>query len=224
MQANERTGALRAWRALRIGYWMCFLIAVAVVVRRIFVLAALSSTPRPEMGGLDAAFASRAALTLAHILPALAFVLLTPFVLFRVSVRSEWPERLLFPLGALVGLTAYAMSRDAVGGWTERSAVLFFNSLFLLSLIQAYRYRRGGDPTGQRRWLMRAIGILLGIATTRPVVGVFFATRSITHLQPSEFFGLAFWIGFSINTAVVEWWLAAEQRAALSGHTALPIR
>ena len=116
------------------------------------------------------------------------------------------------------------MSRDAVGGWTERSAVLFFNSLFLLSLIQAYRYRRGGDPTRQRRWLLRAIGILLGIATTRPVMGVFFATRSITHLQPGEFFGLAFWIGFSINTAVVEWWLAAEKRAVLTGHTALHVR
>ena len=55
--------------------------------------------------------------------------------------------------------------------------------------------------------MIRAIGILLGIATTRPVVGVFFATRSLTHLDPSQFFGLAFWIGFSINTAAVEWWL-----------------
>jgi hypothetical protein len=45
--------------------------------------------------------------------------------------------------------------------------------------------------------------VALGIATTRPVMGVFFATRRLTHLSVSQFFGIAFWIGFSINTAVV---------------------
>jgi Predicted membrane protein (DUF2306) len=192
---------------LRIGYWACFLIAVAVVLRRVVALAAPPSAGRSGLGGLDSAFASHTALTLAHIIPALAFVVLTPFVLFGAPVRPRWPERLLFPLGAMVGLTAYAMSGYAIGGWTERSAVFFFNTVFLFSLVQAYRYWRGGEPSLSRRWMIRAIGILLGIATTRPVVGVFFATRSLTHLDPSQFFGLAFWIGFSINTAAVEWWL-----------------
>jgi len=61
----------------------------------------------------------------------------------------------------------------------------------------------------KRRWLMRAVAILLGIATTRPVMAVFFATSRLTHLQPSQFFGIAFWIGFSINTLAMEWWLRA---------------
>jgi hypothetical protein len=55
--------------------------------------------------------------------------------------------------------------------------------------------------------MTRAIAILLGIATTRPVMGIFFATSALTHLQPKDFFGVAFWIGFSINTLVVEVWL-----------------
>jgi hypothetical protein len=73
--------------------------------------------------------------------------------------------------------------------------------------------------------MTRAIGILLGIATTRPIMGIFFATSPLTHLAPSQFFGIAFWIGFSINTVAVESWLrsragrfkvetAAMQRAA----------
>jgi hypothetical protein len=60
------------------------------------------------------------------------------------------------------------------------------------------------------RWLVRAVGILLGIATTRPVMGIFFATSRLTHLEPRQFFGIAFWMGFSINTVVVELWLRSR--------------
>jgi len=38
-------------------------------------------------------------------------------------------------------------------------------------------------------------------------MGIFFATSPLTHLAPKQFFGIAFWIGFSINTVVVELWL-----------------
>jgi hypothetical protein len=69
---------------------------------------------------------------------------------------------------------------------------------------------RRGDRRQKMRWLWRSIGILLGIATTRPVMGVFFATSRLTHLQPQQFFGIAFWIGFSINTIVVELWLRSR--------------
>jgi hypothetical protein len=163
------------------------------------------------MATLDAAFASHTALTLAHILPAIAFVLLTPVVLLRRS-DAVWPQRLLFALGAVVGVTAYAMSSYSIGGWVERSAVLFFNSLFLFSLAQAYWYMRRGESLQKMRWMWRAVGILLGIATTRPVMGIFFATSRLTHLEPSQFFGIAFWIGFSINTILVELWLRSRER------------
>ena len=35
-----------------------------------------------------------------------------------------------------------------------------------------------------RRWMIRAYAIGLGVATVRPIVGVFFATSRITHLTP----------------------------------------
>jgi hypothetical protein len=44
-------------------------------------------------------------------------------------------------------------------------------------------------------------------------MGVFFATSRLTHLEPRQFFGWAFWIGFSINTLVVELWLRKERVA-----------
>jgi hypothetical protein len=199
-------------RTLLLGFWVCISIAIAVVVRRILALAFPPHSAPPQLAGLDAAFASHTTLTLAHIIPALAFVVLTPFVVFRKTAHPTWPERLLFPLGGIVGLTAYAMSRYSIGGWVERSAVLVFDSLFLFSLFRAYGYMRRGDLVLKRQWLIRAIGILLGIATTRPVMAVFFATSPLTHLAPSQFFGIAFWIGFSINTLAVELWLRSRSR------------
>jgi hypothetical protein len=199
-------GTYPGW--LKVGFWICVVIAVAVVLRRVVALEHPAQGASPT-AGLDAVFASHAGLTLAHILPAVAFVLLTPFVVSR-RLWAAWAERLFYPLGVVVGLTAYAMSVYSVGGWVERSAVLFFNSLFLFSLARAYGFMPRGEAAEKMRWTLRAVGILLGIATTRPVMGVFFATSRLTHLQPSQFFGIAFWIGFSINTIVIEFWLRSR--------------
>ncbi|HEY6491401.1 MAG: DUF2306 domain-containing protein [Terracidiphilus sp.] len=200
---------------LRIGFWICIAIAVAVVLRRLVALAHPSSSGPPQTVGLDQLFASHATLTLAHIVPALAFVLLVPFAVFRRFSNLVWPERLLFPLGAVVGLTAYGMSIYPVGGWIERSAVLFYDSLFLFSLGRAWFYKLRGDSRLKSRWMIRAVVVLLGIATTRPVMGVFFATSRITHLTFHQFFGIAFWIGFTINWIVVEAWLYLRRPATM---------
>lgn len=197
---------------LRLGFWLCLMIAVAAVIRRVAALAFPSQAGPPQMAGLDRVFASHTALTLAHILPALVFVILLPFAVLRRFSRLAWPEQVLFPLGAVVGVTAYAMSVYAVGGWIERSAVLFYNSLFLFSLRRAWRFKARGQLEEKRRWLVRAVAILLGIATTRPVMGAFFATSALTHLKPQQFFGIAFWIGFSINWIIVESWLHSSGR------------
>ena len=196
-------------RRIRTCFWLCIFIAVAAVLRRLVALAHPIHSGPPQMVALDAVFSSHTGLTLAHIVPALSFVLLTPLVYFRRFAGIAWVEALLFPLGAIVGITAYWMSGNPVGGWIERSAVLFFNTLFLFCLLRAGQLRHG-DPTLHLRWMTRAIGILLGIATTRPIMGIFFATSRITHLTPSQFFGIAFWLGFSLNTVIVELWLRSR--------------
>jgi len=208
VQSQETLATSAPWPLwLRIGFWLCIIIAVAAVLRRLIALASPVQTGPPDLVSLDAYFASRSSLTLVHIIPALAFVILAPLIYLQRFARVSWPERALFPLGGIVGLTAYAMSTHAVGGWVERSAVLLFNTLFLYAFGRAFWYGRLGQRVLELKWLTRAIGILLGIATTRPIMGVFFATSGLTHLQPSQFFGIAFWIGFTINTVLVEWWV-----------------
>jgi Predicted membrane protein (DUF2306) len=197
---------------LRVGFWMCVIIGVAAVIRRMFALAAPVHAGPPQMAGLDDTFASHAALTLAHIIPAILFVLLAPFCVFARFARLNWPERTLFPLGAVVGLTAYAMTPYAIGGWTERFAIYLFDTLFLYSLARAFAHRQRGETALKRRWLLRSIAILLGVATARPVMGLFFATSPLTHLRPAQFFGMAMWAGFSINVLVFELWIRPVDR------------
>ena len=92
-------------RWLQMGFWICVVIAAAAALRRIFALAAPAQGGPPQMIGLDQTFAAHAGLTLAHIIPAILFVLLAPLVVFSRFARLRWPERILFPLGAIVGLT-----------------------------------------------------------------------------------------------------------------------
>jgi hypothetical protein len=202
---------------LKIGFWFCIAIAIAVVLRRV---VALSTPPSPnapaQLAALDAYFTAHAALTYVHILCALAFVVLLPLLFWRRTRSSLTLQRAIFPLGLIVGITAYAMSAHAVGGWLERAAVLFFNTLFLFALYRAWSFSRRNNRPRQQRWMLRAIAILLGIATTRPVMGVFFATSRLTHLTPQQFFGIAFWIGFSLNTIVMELWLRTRGRTAFA--------
>ena len=60
--------------------------------------------------------------------------------------------------------------------------------------------------------MIRAYAVGLGVATTRPIVGMFFAFRRLT---PYEFFGIAFWLGFTITFLAGEAWIDyTRQRAA----------
>jgi hypothetical protein len=208
---------------LRIGFWVCIVIAAAAVLRRLIALAAPVQSGPPQMVSLDQAFAAHTALTLAHIVPAILFVLVAPFAVFSRFARLRWPERMLFRLGAIVGLTAYAMTIYSIGGWIERSAIYLFDTLFLYSLGRAFAYRLREQSALKRRWLLRSTAILLGIATARPVMGIFFATSPITHLTPSQFFGIAMWVGFSINLLVFELWIrSADRRSSAVGAASGP--
>ena len=193
-------------RWLQSSFWLCIAIAVGAVLLRSFAMFHPANAPR-DLAQLDAAFRSHAALTWTHILCALAFVSLLPFLFWRRTQNSRLLLHAFLAIGLIVGLTAYAMTVTAIGGWTERSAVLFFNTLFLVSLARVLINYRRGNTLDMRRGTIRAVAIVLGIAATRPVMGVFFATSALTHLTPRQFFGIAFWIGFSLTTITVELWL-----------------
>jgi hypothetical protein len=195
--ASDKSSVFR-WVVL---YGLCFIGAAAALRRIAVLLLPHAPPPTPQMVDLDAAFAARSTLTLLHIVPALFFVVLLPWWFsMRLRQNPQAHRRLtwvLFILGAIVGLTALPLVARPVGGTTEVAAILFFDSLFLFSLGRAWLLFLRAEAARYREWMMRAISVLLGIATTRPVMGVFFATARLTHLEPHQFFGIAFWIGFT---------------------------
>jgi uncharacterized membrane protein len=182
------------------------LIMIVVAMRRILHLPA----PGAE---LDTGFARHPLLTLAHILPGIVFIVLGPFQFIaglrkRHPALHRWMGRLFLCDSLLIGVTALVMSPQmAVGGAVETAATLVFGALFLLALCLAFAAIRARRVAEHRRWMIRAYAIGLGVATVRPIVGVFFATRRLTHLTPHDFFGIAFWLGFLISIATAEAWI-----------------
>jgi uncharacterized membrane protein len=158
---------------------------------------------------MDAVFAAHSTMTLLHILPALCLVLLLPFwfsprIRQRHTAAHHRITQILFALGAITSITAMFMNTHPIGGTIEVAAILVFNTFFIISLARSYIFWLRDNIPQHRAWMTRAFAILLGIATTRPVMGIFFATSRLTHLQPHQFFGIAFWIGFTLN------WIAGE--------------
>jgi hypothetical protein len=203
-------------------YILCFIAAAAALRRIVALLITNASARAGQYADLDAAFAARRGLTLSHIIPALIFVVLLPFWFSR-RMRSNEPvhRRLtwgLFALGAVVGITALPLASHPVGGALELSSILVFDGLYLFSLARAFTLFLRREPH-YREWMLRAIAVLLGIATTRPVMGVFFATARLTHLEPRQFFGIAFWIGFGLTYLAGEWYLQKHPDTAISRYS-----
>jgi uncharacterized membrane protein len=191
-------------------------IAIAVSIRRLLALAdpyAMSPSP---LAALDALFAARPGLTRMHVI---AGLLLASFIPMQLSARvrgrvprlHRWLGRTLMIVGIVVALSGYAMVITPIGGVIEISAIVFYGTALLASLLMAWRYIRRGDVARHREWILRALAIVLGIATTRPVVGAFFATSPLTQLSPSHFFGAAFWMGFTSTAVAGEWYVRSTR-------------
>ena len=162
---------------------------------------------------MDAGFARHPLLTMVHIIPGLLFVVLGPLQFVR-RLRSRrpglhrWTGRVVIASGMIIGITALVKSPQmAIGGANETAATMLFALVFFFALVKGFLSIRRGKIALHREWMIRAFAIGLAVATVRPIVGVFFATRSITHLTPHEFFGTAFWLGFTIQLIVAEIWI-----------------
>jgi len=211
-----------ASRVVWIGVMFLGLIGVAAVTRRTLVLLwpnpfAVNLSPA---AALDAGFAKHFVLTLIHILPGASFLVLAPLQ-FVPGIRQKhlpvhrWMGRVLVICGLIIGGSALVMSyRMNIGGPNETAATTLFAIVFLVCLIRAYVHIRRKEVARHREWMIRAYGIGLGVATTRPIVGAFFAFRRLT---PHEFFGIAFWLGFTITFLVAEAWVDyTRQREAIA--------
>ena len=207
-------------------------IGLAVAARRSIALlkpGTLSATNNPA-AGLDTHFANHRTLTLAHILPAMLFMVLGPLQFVR-SLRSKYPQfhrwsgRIFLTASAVVGMTGLTMAfGKTIGGVDEKAAITLFGTFFLVALTKALWHALRREFAQHREWMIRGYAIGLAVATIRPIMATFFAAALLRGYtpEPKEFFGTAFWIGFTLQMIAAEMWInhtrptAAAQMAMLS--------
>lgn len=215
----------RRQRRLWIAFVLLCAIGAGAATRRIVALVSTPLAGSAPFANLDAHFAAKAGMTLLHIVPSLLFVLLAPLQ-FVSSVRLRYPRlhrwmgRVTMALGIVIGISALWLSAHPVGGLTEATATILFGSLFLFCLARAWWHIRHWRVDLHREWVLRMVAIALGVATTRPIIGVFFATSRLTGLSPEQFFGPAMWLGFTASYIAGETWIRRTRR----GPTAYPGR
>jgi len=215
----------RASRFLWSSVIFLIVIGVAAVTRRTLVLfwPGRFGAPASPAAALDAGFAQHMVLTLIHILPGGLFLTLASLQ-FVPSIRQKhlqvhrWMGRVLVMCGLIIGVSALVMSYTMnIGGPNESAATTLFAIVFLICLTNGYRHIRRKEVARHREWMIRAYGVGLGVATTRPIVGMFFAFRRLT---PHEFFGIAFWLGFTITFLAAEAWVDyTRQRRVVADQT-----
>jgi len=187
------------------------IIGIAAVLRRALTLAGVLKTYiNPRFGEFDIGFRLHPVLTFIHIIAGGLFMILAPLQFIpKIRLNHLWFHRLsgrvLFVSGLIIGISALIMSfKMAIGGATETSATFIFAILFLFSLIKGFYHIRRGEVALHREWMIRMFAIGLAVATVRPIVGMFFA---FSKLSPHQFFGIAFWIGFTAHLVAAEIWI-----------------
>jgi len=209
---------------LWIGVILLAFIGLAMGMRRTIVLlepGSLSARNGPA-AELDGHFAKQRALTLLHILPGMLFMVLGPLQFVR-GLRAKhpaihrWSGRVFLAASAVIGVTGLTMVlRDSIGGLDEKTAIVIFGSFFLIAMGKALWHALHREFARHREWMIRGFAIGLAVATIRPIMGGFFAAAVMRgHTpEPKEFFGTAFWIGFTLQAIAAEIWIRYTRERA----------
>jgi uncharacterized membrane protein len=209
-------------------------IGLAVATRRAVVLwkpGAMHAANNPA-ASLDSHFAGQRALTLTHILPAMLFMILGPLQFIK-RLRSRhpqfhrWSGRIFLTASATVGVTGLTMAfGKTVGGLDEKAEITLSGTFFLVALAKALWHAMRREFAQHREWMIRGYAIGLAVATIRPIIGTFFAAAVLRGLtpEPKEFFGTAFWIGFTVQTIAAEIWINYTRPKAAAQMAFSPVK
>ena len=187
------------------------IIGIAAAIRRALIIEnIIPAFNPPKYPGFDSGFSKHPVLTLLHIIPGTFFMILGPLLCIKkIRERNIGAYKRIrafyFICAYISGFTALVMSYTvSIGGANETAATTLFAIYFIYCLTKALINTRNGNFVLYREWLLRSLAIGLAIATTRPIVGIFFATSS---LSPHQFFGIAFWLAFTTHLIVAEAWI-----------------
>lgn len=207
--------------------WMAVIflafVGVAVAARRAGILLHPGNpdASRNPAAALDKHFAEERTLTLLHVVPAIVFMVLGPLQ-FVAGIRSRYPQvhrwsgRIFLTVSAIVGITGLRMAfGKTIGGLDEKAAITLFGLFFLIALAKGLWHAMHRQFAQHREWMIRGYAIGLAVATIRPIMGMFFAAAMMQGRtpEPNQFFGTAFWIGFTLQAIAAEAWINHTRRS-----------
>ena len=164
--------------------------------------------PGPE--SFESLYVGHPALTLAHVVPGILFMVLGPLQ-FVPGVRRRWltfhrwSGRVFLASSAVIAYSAlHLVFTRSFGGALETSATVVFTAVFVFSLGKALRHVLRRELGRHREWMLRGFAIGLGVATIRPVVAVL---QLVGVVGFDRALGLGFWIALTLHLAAAEAWI-----------------
>jgi hypothetical protein len=146
-----------------------------------------------------------------HMIFSMFFVLFAPLQ-FNTKFRSRnpsvhrWLGRALL-VSALISATygiAVAIIMPVFGGLAGTTASWFFGPLFIFCAIMAGLRARQKQFTAHREWVIRTFALGLGVGVQRIVLLIMMSVGGHSFYDS---FGVALWIGFSLNLLIAETWI-----------------
>lgn len=196
------------------------IVGLVTVIRRMLMLSGII----PVTQTFDEGITKQPALIVTHIIAGALFMLLGPLQ-FVKRIREKHLRfhrisgRIFIFCCYVIGITAFILAfTTPIGKENETAVASLFAVLFLFTITKALNHILKKEVSLHREWMIRAFAIGLAISTIRPIVGMFFA---FSHLSPKEFFGIAFWLGFTLHLLIAEVWInytRGQNKAKAANH------
>jgi len=186
------------------------LMLYASVAKMVIMMAVQEKPEAFNPNSIDYHYRNNQALSYAHILIGVVFLLTGAFQLlpyFRKNYQRIHRRigRLFLTTSLLVSASAIVMAVYApFGNWIEVVTTLVFGSYLLICTWWAYHFARQRKIALHREWVYRVYFVALAIATIRIVAGI---GMTITGNSLKNMLGISFAIAFILHTVIVECWI-----------------
>jgi uncharacterized membrane protein len=154
------------------------------------------------------------ALVYMHVVGAGMALLVSPiqFMIYRKNrTLHRYLGRVYFLAVILGSIGGYYMAWHAFGGLISTMGLGILSTLWWSSTVLAVIHARAGNIAAHRQWMIRSFALTYAAVTLRlmsPLLSMVF--DDVTQSQ------VVYWVSWSVNLALAEWWLSRRERSVLA--------
>mgnify|MGYP000559905449 FL=1 len=172
-------------------------------------------------GGANEGFEEYPAITQAHVVPGLLYLILAPLQ-FLSSIRRKfptfhrWSGRFLVVFSLTLGIAAMLIGLFfPYSGLPEQIVIAFFGIFFVMSASIGFIRARQKDFKAHREWMLRSFSIGLAIVTMRLIFVPILIVIGRPTTEDAQFWSIvSFTAAYFLHWFVVEWWIRQSRRTS----------